>query len=170
MPPRTAAMISLGVLGAIDTYLTATLLPVPVWVTFIAWASFFACGGGTQGFVKSVASNFTGIAIASLTLLAIHVGPAAPLFAAICVGLGTSAMIAATAVPLLSFPPAIVFGFASTVGTMAATGTSMATSGVGHPTLVAAVAMLVGACFGFVSEKGTALLTGGTNATRSAAV
>jgi hypothetical protein len=161
-------MISLGVLGAIDTYITATVLPVPVWVTFIAWASFFACGGGTHGFVKSVASNFTGIAIASLTLLTIHFGPAAPLFAAVCVGIGTSAMILASAVPLLSFPPAIVFGFASTVGTMAATGASIAVPGIGHPTIVAAVAMLVGAAFGFLSERGTSLLAGRT-AARSAA-
>lgn len=157
MPPLIAAMISLGVLGAIDTYLTATVLPVPVWVTFIAWASFFACGGGQHGFVKSVASNFTGIAIASLTLLVIELSPT-PLFAAICVGLGTSAMIWASSVPLLSFPPAIVFGFASTVGTAAATDTTILTGGITHPTLVAAVAMLVGAAFGYVSELGTNLL------------
>lgn len=158
MPNLVAAMISLGVLGAIDTYLTATALPVPVWVTFIAWASFFACGGGQHGFVKSVASNATGIVIASLTLLTIHFGIQDPVFAAICVGVGTSAMILASAVPLLSFPPAIVFGFASTVGTMAATGKSMVTADITHPTIIAAVAMLVGAAFGFASEVGTNLL------------
>ncbi len=118
MPTLVASMISLGVLGAIDTYLTATILPVPVWVTFIAWASFFACGGGQRGFIKSIASNATGVAIASLTLLVIHFGIQSPLFAAICVGVGTSAMILASAVPLLSFPPAIVFGFASNERTL----------------------------------------------------
>ncbi len=159
MPPLVAAMISLGVLGAIDTYLTATVLPVPVWVTFIAWASFFACGGGADGFVKSVARNWTGIAIASLTLLVIAVGPEHPVFAAICVGLGTSAMVAASAVPLLAFPPAIVFGFASTVGTTAATGKSILTADISHPTIVAAVAMLLGASFGYVSEVFTGMLT-----------
>lgn len=159
MSPLVAAMVSLGVLGAIDTYLTATVLPVPVWVTFIAWASFFACGGGQDGFVKSVARNFTGIAIASITLLVIETAPTSPLFAAICVGLGTSAMVAASSVPLLAFPPAIVFGFASTVGTAAATGKGIMTGDISHPTLVAAVAMLVGACFGFVSELGTNMLT-----------
>ncbi len=159
MSPLVAAMVSLGVLGAIDTYLTATVLPVPVWVTFIAWASFFACGGGQDGFVKSVARNFTGIAIASITLLVIETAPTSPLFAAICVGLGTSAMVAASSVPLLAFPPAIVFGFASTVGTVAATGKGIMTGDISHPTLVAAVAMLVGACFGFVSELGTNMLT-----------
>lgn len=158
MPTRLAAMTSLGVLGAIDTFLTATVLPVPVWVTFIAWASFFACGGGQHGFVKSAASNLTGIAIASATLLVIALGAASPVFAAVCVGLGTAAMIWVSAVPLLSFPPAIVFGFASTVGTAAATDTTILTSGLAHPTLVAAIAMLVGAAFGYASELGTNLL------------
>ena len=159
MPPLVAAMISLGVLGAIDTYITATILPLPVWVTFIAWASFFACGGGSQGFVKSVASNWTGIIIASISLLAIHLAPSNPIFAAIFVGLGTSAMVAVSVWPLLSFTPAVVFGFASFVGTGAATDTTIATSGIAHPTLVAMAAMLLGACFGYVSELGTQLLT-----------
>jgi hypothetical protein len=158
MPTLVASMISLGVLGAIDTYITATILPVPVWVTFIAWASFFACGGGQNGFIKSIASNATGIVIASLTLLTIHLLPSHPIYAAICVGIGTSAMILASAVPLLSFPPAIVFGFASTVGTMAATGTTIVTADITHPTIVVAVAMLLGAVFGFISEAGTNLL------------
>jgi hypothetical protein len=159
MSPLVAAMISLGALGAIDTYLTATILPVPVWVTFIAWASFFACGGGADGFVKSIARNFTGIAIASLTLLVIAIGPTHPIFAAICVGLGTSAMVAASAIPLLAFPPAIVFGFASMVGTTVATGKTILTGDISHPTIVAAVAMLVGAAFGYLSELGTNTLT-----------
>lgn len=158
MNARVAAMISLGVLGGIDTYLTATILPVPVWVTFIAWASFVACGGGKSGFVKSVASNFSGIAVASCSLLAIAFSPPEPVFAAISVGFGTAAMIALTAVPLLSFAPAIVFGFASTVGTMVATNTTITTAGPTHPALVAAAAMLLGACFGFAAEIGANML------------
>ncbi len=165
MPPRLAAMVSLGVLGAIDTYLTATILPVPVWVTFIAWASFFACGGGTAGLVKSLASNFTGILIASATLLLIATLPSHPLAGAILVGLGTSAMIFASGAKLLDFPPAIVFGFASLVGTTAATDTTVFTGGLTHPTIVAAVAMTVGGLFGLASEYGTKLLTARTPAT-----
>lgn len=166
MPPLLAAMTSLGVLGALDTYLTATLLPVPVWVTFIAWASFFACGGGPSGFIKSVASNWAGILVASLTLLIIEMGPTQPIVAAVLVGLGTSAMIFLSSVRLLDFPPAIVFGFASLVGTGAAGGTTITgTSGIGHPTVVAMVAMLLGAVFGLISERGTQLLTAKTPAT-----
>jgi hypothetical protein len=61
MKHLTAYTVSIGILAFVDTYLTATILPVPVWVTFIAWASFFVVGGGSAGFVKSVASNLTGL-------------------------------------------------------------------------------------------------------------
>ncbi|ODR92336.1 DUF1097 domain-containing protein [Sinorhizobium alkalisoli] len=160
MPPLVAAMISLGVLGALDTYITATLFPVPVWVTFIAWASFFACGGGQAGLIKSLASNWAGVTIASITLLIVEFGPAHPLFAAILVGAETSLVVLTSAVPILNFTPAVVFGFASLVGTSAATDTTIVTSGLSHSTLVTMAAMLLGAIFGFVSEFGTRLLAG----------
>lgn len=147
-----ALTVSIGVLGGVDTYLTATVLPIPVWVTFIAWASFFACGGGAGGLLKSVVSNWVGIAIASVSLLCIGGFGGSALAAAICVGLGSAGMILMTRVRLTSFPPAIVFGFASTVGTVAATGHPIATSGLHQPSLVAAATMLVGALFGYVSE------------------
>ncbi|WP_416068760.1 DUF1097 domain-containing protein (plasmid) [Rhizobium sp. YTUHZ045] len=160
MPPLVAAMISLGVLGALDTYITATLFPVPVWVTFIAWASFFACGGGQAGLIKSLASNWAGVTIASITLLIVEFGPAHPLFAAILVGAETSLVVLTSAVPILNFTPAVVFGYASLVGTSAATDTTIVTSSLSHPTLVTMAAMLIGAIFGFVSELGTRLLAG----------
>lgn len=150
---KTAALtLSIGILAVIDTFLTATILPVPVWVTFIAWASFFAVGGGTSGLVKSIASNVTGIIIASATLIVISLTSEHPLVAAIWVGIGSAAMIVATLVPLLSFPPAIVFGFASTVGTVAATDSAITTTGLGNPALIAATAMVVGGLFGLISE------------------
>lgn len=152
MNQNTALTISIGVLGAIDTYLTAVIIPLPVWVTFIAWASFFIVGGGTKGWVQSVASNFTGIAIASITLLAIALFPANPIVAAILVGVGSGAMVQASKLGLLSITPAIVWGFASLVGTTVATGASITEPAITHPTLVCAASMVLGASFGFLSE------------------
>jgi Protein of unknown function (DUF1097) len=152
MKKLDAYSVSIGVLGAVDTYLTATLILVPVWVTFIAWASFFILGGKSSGLKQSIASNLTGIIIASLTLLAMAVLNANPLVAAICVGLGSAAMVQASKVPLLTAIPAIVWGFASTVGTTVATGKPITTPGLSNPALVAAVAMILGGLFGYLSE------------------
>ncbi|MFL9913526.1 DUF1097 domain-containing protein [Paraburkholderia sp. RL17-337-BIB-A] len=152
MKKTDALTVSIGVLAVVDTYVTATVFPVPVWVTFIAWASFFVVGGGPRGFVQSVASNLTGLVIASLSLLAIaNTGPA-PLTVAICVGLGSAAMVQVSKLKLLNVLPAVVWGFASTVGTTVATGKAITTVGIQNPALVAAAALVTGAVFGIVSE------------------
>jgi hypothetical protein len=152
MKKLDAYSVSIGILGAIDTYLTATLILVPVWVTFIAWASFFILGGKASGLKQSIASNLTGIAIASLTLLVITGLGSNPLIVAICVGIGSAAMVQASKVPLLAAIPAIVWGFASTVGTSSATDKPITTPGLENPALVAAAAMILGGLFGYLSE------------------
>lgn len=153
MKSKEAYTVSIGLLAVVDTYLTGTVLPVPVWVTFIAWASFFIAGGGNKGFVQSVASNLTGLSISALTLLAIASSPNAPIYPALLVGIGSAAMVQASKSTLLSILPAIVWGFASTVGTTAATGKPITTVGLDNPALVAATALVVGALFGYVSER-----------------
>jgi hypothetical protein len=153
MKQAEAYTLSIGLLAVVDTWLTATVLPVPVWVTFIAWASFFVLGGGTAGFLKSLASNLAGLAISSLTLLAVATTSNTPIVIAICVGLGSAAMVQASKIKLLDVLPAIVWGFASTVGTSVATGKAITTIGPSNPALVAAAALVTGALFGVVSER-----------------
>lgn len=147
-----AYTVSIGLLAFVDTYLTATVFPVPVWVTFIAWASFFIVGGGSRGFVKSVISNLSGLAIASLTLLTLSQVGVSPLNAAILVGVGSAVMVQASQLKILDVLPAIVWGFASTVGTTVATGKDITTPGMQNPALVAASALILGAVFGYASE------------------
>src|ERR1700674_4463473 len=106
MKKSEAFTVSIGVLAVVDTYITATVFPVPVWVTFIAWASFFIVGGGSLGFIQSVASNLTGLVIASLSLLVISGTANSPLAAAICVGVGSAAMVQASKLKLLNILPA----------------------------------------------------------------
>ena len=152
MKKTDALTVSIGVLAVVDTYVTATVFPVPVWVTFIAWASFFVVGGGPRGFVQTVASNLTGLVIASLSLMAIASSGTAPLAAAICVGVGSAAMVQVSKLKLLNVLPAVVWGFASTVGTTVATGKAITAVGIQNPALVAAAALVTGAVFGIVSE------------------
>ena len=142
MKQSEALTISIGVLGGIDVFLTATVIPLPVWVTFTAWASFFIVGGGSQGFVKSVACNITGIVIAALSLLAIDLFGGSPIVAAICVGIGSAAMVQASKLPFTyGITPAIVWGFSQTVGTVAVTGLSV-TAGLPNNPVVIAIAFL----------------------------
>lgn len=164
MKKPDAMSLSIGVLGGVDTWLTATLLPLPVWVTFIAWASFFILGGGRAGYVQSLACNFLGIAISSATLLVGGLVPESTPFIALCVGLGSAAMVQASKLPLFSPTPAVVWGFASTVGTTVATGVPITRVGFDNPGLVAALAMIVGASFGYASELWGNAMTRSTDA------
>lgn len=160
MKSKEAYTVSIGALAVVDTYLTATLLPLPVWVTFIAWASFVILGGGAKGLRQSFASNMAGVVISSMTLLAIAwSGSGLPMIAAIAVGVG-ALMVQASKVSLLRTLPAIVWGFASTVGTTLATGQPITTPGLHNPALVAAAALALGGLFGFASEALGVALTG----------
>ncbi|MBP0026879.1 DUF1097 domain-containing protein [Roseofilum sp. Guam] len=153
MKQAEALSISIGVLGGIDVFLTATVLPLPVWVTFTAWASFFIVGGGVDGFKKSVACNITGILIAGASLLAIELIGPTPIVAAIVVGLGSAAMVQASKIPFTAgITPAIVWGFSQTVGTAAVTGNPMTSPFLENPVAIAIAAMIVGAIFGYLSE------------------
>ncbi len=157
MSKITALSISVGVFGMLSTLMTATVWMLPVWVLFLAWASFFFVGSGLTGLAKSVACNWTGIVIATLTLLAVSSTPSA-LLLSIAVGIGSLAMVQASRVPWISATPAIVFGFAMTVGTIAATGNSITTATISNPALIAATTALVGAGFGIASEWGATLV------------
>jgi hypothetical protein len=151
MQQSEALTVSIGILGGVAVLVTATVIPVPVWVTFTAWASFFIVGGGKAGFVKSVACNFTGIVIAALSLLAIELIGDHVIIAAICVGIGSA--VQASKLPFThGIIPAIVWGFSQTVGTVAVTGLDVTASLPNNPVLIAVTAMLLGAIFGYLSE------------------
>src|SRR3979409_394500 len=93
MDSRTALTLSIGVLGGGAVAGTAELITVPIWVVFLAWASFFFVGGGITGWVRSVTSNIVGVVIASASLYAAHLMGGSLLITAIAVGVGSAVMV-----------------------------------------------------------------------------
>lgn len=152
MDSRSALTLSIGVLGGVAVAFTTTVVTVPIWVVFLAWASFFFVGGGPAGWVRSVCSNLTGVVIACASLYVAHLLGGGLTFTAIAVGVGSALMVQASWVGLLSTTPAVVVGFASTVSTVAGTGQLVTATSISHPGLVAACACVLGATFGIVSE------------------
>lgn len=152
MDSRSALTLSIGVLGGVAVAFTATVITVPIWVVFLAWASFFFVGGGVGGWLRSVASNLVGVVIAVASLYAAHLLGGGLTMTAIAVGIGSALMVQASWVEFLSTTPAVVVGFASTVSTVAGTGQLVTATSISHPGLVAACACVLGATFGIVSE------------------
>lgn len=159
----TALALSIGVLGGVATYLFLADhfgLGLQIWAAFIAWASFYHCGGKGKGFLSSVLANLWGVVMATLTLLAVtKVGLAdtltLPVWAGICVAIGVGIMILGTKIPIFSAIPATVYGYAATVALalLATNGLNLLVEPTLHnPAAIVAASMVIGAGFGFISE------------------
>lgn len=177
MSSNTALAISVGVLGAIATWLFLGPLggALAIWAAFIAWGCYFHCGGKEQGLQSAILNNAAGAIIAGITLIvATKTGMAdtlgLPVWAAICVGVGVAAMVLLANVPMFATIPAQVYGFASVVAYTLmkdAAGTLTAAS-MENPVVVVILSMIVGAVFGYVSEKLAGMLAGAGQGARHA--
>lgn len=163
MPARVASTVVIGLLAGLSCLVTAFAVPVPIWVVFVAWASFFAAGGGLAGARSTLVMGLAGVLSATLTLLAVTALGGSAWAVAGCVVVGAGALVAIGHWSPFSFTPAGFFGFASTVGTIAATDSAVtAPFGFAHPAVLVVVAFAVGVVFGLASERASARLTAKT--------
>jgi hypothetical protein len=176
MSSNTALAISVGVLGAIATWLFLGPLggALAIWAAFIAWGCYFHCGGKEQGLQTAIVNNAAGAVIGGLTLLAAGAAfggsmPAA-VWPAICVGVGVAAMVLLANMPMFSVIPAQVYGFASVVAytLMKDAGGSLTAVSMENPVIVVILSMIIGAAFGYVSEKLAGMLAGAGHGARHA--
>jgi hypothetical protein len=131
--------ISVGVLAGAWTYVSVELALV-TWVAFVAWACFFAAGGGTSGLAKGLAANVAGVLWGWVISQGLEHVSASTLALAVMVTLVGFVLCVEAALPLLSFIPG---GFA---GTAVFFGTGFDTGG-------ALLAIVAGAVLGIVSER-----------------
>ena len=168
MSSNTALAISLGVFGAIATWLFLGPLggALAIWAAFIAWACFYHNGGKEGGLQSTILGNAAGAIIAGIALwLATQSGTGASLgtiWPAICVGLGVAAMVLLANVPVFASIPTQVYGFASLAAyaLMKDAGGSLTAVSLANPLVVIILSMIIGAVFGYVSEKVAGMLVG----------
>jgi hypothetical protein len=169
MSTNTALAISVGVLGAIATWLFLGPLggALAIWAAFIAWGCFFHCGGKEHGLQSAILCNAAGAIIAGITLVvATKAGLAdklgLPVWAGICVGIGVAAMVLLGNIPMFASIPAQVYGFASVVAytLMKDAAGSLTAVSLENPVVIVILSMIVGAVFGYVSEKVAGMLAG----------
>jgi Protein of unknown function (DUF1097) len=163
----TALAVSIGLLGAVATYLFLTIGTIQIWVAFLGWASFYHCGGGTAGLGKSIAANLWGVVMAFIALLLItqvNPGLPGPLWPSIVVGITAGILVLGAKLEALSVIPATVYGYASTAGYGLLSGASLTDVNLANPLICVAVSLVVGGLFGIVSEKFAGMIKGGTKA------
>ena len=131
--------ISVGVLAGVWTYASVELTLI-TWIAFVAWACFFAAGGGTTGLAKGLAANLAGVFWGWVISQGLESVSASTLSLALLVTVVGFILCIEAALPLLSFIPG---GFA---GTAVFFGSAFDLSG-------ALVAVVAGAVLGIISEK-----------------
>jgi hypothetical protein len=146
-----ALALSIGILIAIWTYIALGPAALPVWAGIVAWGCFFAAGGKTDGLVKTIASNLSGVFWAFVALtVANSVAPGNLAILSILVGVVAAAMVLQSKVGVLSFIPGAFLGAATAVSVVVgAAGT--------YPKVIAA--LIAGAIFGYVSEMIAGMLS-----------
>ncbi|GAA0603740.1 DUF1097 domain-containing protein [Kribbella sandramycini] len=129
--------ISVGLLAGIWTQVSMELALV-TWAAFVAWACYFAAGGGRTGFTRGLAANISGALWGWLASLFLN---HATFTGAIAIAVTVVAFILCmqAAVGVLSFIP----------GAFAGTAVFFGTSFDLWGTLIALVA---GACLGWLSD------------------
>lgn len=151
MTMLVALTISIGLLAVAAAWLflgPLAALNFQVWQAFLAWASFYHCGGKTDGFVKTVVCMSFGALVAMASVLLIgQLGGLGALAAPVAVGIGAAVIVAAAHLPLLSTIPSGVYGFASLAGLVLLK--PMAPLDAILPTIGS---IILGAAFGYLSE------------------
>jgi len=143
MDALVALGLSIGILIAGWTYVALGPGALPVWAGIVAWGCFFAAGGKTQGLMKTIAANLSGVLWAFLALTAsARLGGGLPVLS-VLVGIAALFMVLQAKIPALSFIPGAFLGAATAVSVV------VGASGDWVKTIIALVA---GAVLGYVSE------------------
>ena len=152
----TALAVSIGLLGAVATYLFLTIGTIQIWIGFLGWASFYHCGGGVDGLRKSVGANLWGVVMAFVALLVItkiNPGLPGPLWPSIVVGVTAGILVLGAKIPAFGVIPASVYGYASTAGYGLLSGASLTDVNLANPLVCSAASLVIGGLFGIVSER-----------------
>ena len=164
MSLNTALAISLGVLGAVATWLFLGPLGgmLAIWAAFIAWGCYYHSGGKETGLQSTIVCTAAGAIVAGITLTVAGMSLGLPEscgqpFA------WASAWRRWCCSPMSRCSRAFrreVYGFASTVAYAMLKGGSVTAASMENPVAVIILSMIIGAVFGYVSEKVAGMLVG----------
>lgn len=164
-----AIAFSVGILGAICTWMFLTVGTILIWAAFAAWACFFAIGGNNEALKNTITSNIFGCFMGWLgaaMIIGIPLGDVLTpeIWAGTVVFITVFAYITASQIPIFSSVPGTTFGYACTFAFVLQTPGKLDTAALfsasfNNALIVVPVSMVLGALFGFASAKLAAALT-----------
>ncbi len=153
----TALAVIIGIMGGIATWAAITIGSpyILIWTIFVAWGSFYHCGGKEAGLKSSAAANVWGVICAVAALIALTSIGVSAVMAGICVGISIVVLILGAKVPAISTIPSAVYGYASTAALFLLGAATYGEGSVGIVKIGVAitVSMIVGNLLGYISEK-----------------
>jgi hypothetical protein len=176
MKPLVALSIAVGVLAGIATWASLTFGWL-VWALFIAYASFFHCGGDANALKNSAVNNVFGAFlawVAAMILVNVPIAGLGTAWPAIIVCITAATLVLAAHVKALSVIPAGFYGYASTFAYLlmakdAMTAAALTKFNLQNAFVAVALAMVIGNVFGFLTAKMSAALQASSGKAASAA-
>jgi len=109
---------SIALLVAFWVYVSIGLpeLKLYPWIGFVAWAAFFAAGGGRAGIVKPLAASAAGIALTALAMYAVGQSGGSLVALMLQVAVLAFVLVAISDIGLFSYTPAAFLGAATYFG------------------------------------------------------
>ena len=171
MKEITAASLSIGLVGAIATWLAFGILSgyILIWAVFIAWAGFAALGGDNQALKSTIVCGVFGVVIgwvAAFMVLSIPLADTLgmPLWSAIVVGITAFTVVFASNFQLFSAVPASVLSYAATFAYLLQTNDKMSlvtltSINFENPLLLISLSVIFGGIFGKLSVIGATYMT-----------
>ena len=137
--------LSIAILVAFWVYLSIGLpqLKLYPWIGFVAWAAFFAAGGGKAGIVKPMAASSAGVLLTALTMYAVGQVGGSLIALMVLVAILAFVLVAISEIDLFTYTPAAFLGAATYFGTGSKVDISIA---------FVLLSWLAGLLLGFVSE------------------
>jgi hypothetical protein len=113
-----ALALSIAVLVAFWVWLSVgqPQLNLNPWIGFVAWAAFFAAGGGNGGYVNASIAGLAGVGLTALTLFGVGALGGSLIWLIALVAVLAFVLVAMAAVPSLAYTPAAFLGAASFFG------------------------------------------------------
>ena len=152
MSAHMSLSVSVGIVGAIATYVSGAWDTYNVWIGFIAWGAFLALNNDMKNTIQSGVMGAV-LAAVALTLAAKLGGPTVVWATPVAVGLTVFALVWLTSMPMFTSATTAVYTYAATVGLVVGTGGDVASQSMDNPLVTVIVSIVLGCVFAMVANK-----------------
>ena len=150
MSAHMSLSVSVGIVGAIATYVSGAWDTYNVWIGFIAWGAFLALNNDMK---NTIQSGVMGAVLAAVMfILAGNLGAAAWCLP-VAVGQTVFALVWLTSMPMFTSATTAVYTYAATVGLVVGTGGDVASQSMDNPLVTVIVSIVLGCVFAMVANK-----------------